>query len=294
MEILPLSQSPAWAALLALCFDKTTEQMTDLLSWLHTMGAVVAYGAWDGERLAAQYACLIRRIRIDGVSVEVGMSLNMCVHPDYRGQGLIKRVSTPVYAAITARGGVAGMGFSNAEGVQVDRHSKGYGYQVVGRLPSRVLWLPAKSTAVKVELSDHWPESFTEFTPPGQGISFDYQPHDVAVRYSQHPFRRYCYGIWRDEDVVRGVVVYRPAGVRGVVSLFGMYGEDVNSLLSGWARVMRQQGVYAAHLIGTAPHGVPLPYTRNPYYLTVKSLGEQTPPELFEFARWRCSGGDIL
>ncbi|MEZ4642293.1 MAG: hypothetical protein R3E31_06070 [Chloroflexota bacterium] len=43
----------------------------------------------------------------------------MAVRPDYRGRGLlIKQVSQPVYAALAALGGVAGVGFSNAAGVR--------------------------------------------------------------------------------------------------------------------------------------------------------------------------------
>jgi hypothetical protein len=46
----------------------------------------------------------------------------------------------------------------------------------------------------------------------------------------------------------------------------------------------------ALHDIGW---GVRLPYTRTPYFLTVKPLTE-TASALLNFKRWDCSGGDIL
>jgi hypothetical protein len=35
-------------------------------------------------------------------------------------------------------------------------------------------------------------------------------------------------------------------------------------------------------------------YSRTPYYLTAKSLSDNTPNTLFDFNRWDCVGGDIL
>ncbi|MEZ4646792.1 MAG: GNAT family N-acetyltransferase [Chloroflexota bacterium] len=74
---------------------------------------LLAWGAWDGARLAAQYSCLLTSLRLPGTEepARVGMSINMAVHPDYRGQGLIKQVSQPVLC------GAGGVGWRGWRGV---------------------------------------------------------------------------------------------------------------------------------------------------------------------------------
>ena len=36
------------------------------------------------------------------------------------------------------------------------------------------------------------------------------------------------------------------------------------------------------------------PFSREPYYLIARALGEDTPRVLFDLDRWDCVGGDIL
>ncbi|GAB4514302.1 MAG: hypothetical protein OHK0046_16220 [Anaerolineae bacterium] len=304
LDITPLSAEhrSAWAELLALAFDRQLEDMTRSLMWLLAAGPVIAYGAWDGERLAAQYACLVRHLHIPGhaAPVEVGMSLNMCVHPDYRGQGLVKHVSKPVYDTLKVRGAVAGMGFSNAEGVQVDRHSKGYGYQVVGKLASVLVVLP-RTRAAPLDLYNIWsPEMIA---PPSDTLHFVFSTAQLDHRYSAHPTNRYCFAVGEE-----GVVIYRKTMLRGMrgASLLAAYGHDLPALLRRWANTLHQQGILLAHLIATpgsqvwrslrgiSVGTVNLPYTRSPYYLTIKPLHDHTPDALFDFSRWDCTGGDIL
>src|SRR5690349_13675851 len=138
MNIMPLSPEhhPACADLLAASFGRTSAEMSQLLRYLYAGYSVIAWGAWDGDRLVAQYSCLLTSLNVPGMDVPmlVGMSVNMAVHPDYQGRGLIKQIAQPVYQAVGEQGGMAGVGFSNAAGVKVDRRSKGYGYQVIGQM----------------------------------------------------------------------------------------------------------------------------------------------------------------
>jgi len=141
MKIMPLLSSHinAWAELLAVCFERSSEQMCQLIAFFRPEKQLLAWGAWDGTRLVAQYSILRKSLILPTcpMSVTVGLSVNMAVHPAYRGQGLVKQVAQPVYEALARRGGIVGVGFSNAAGVQVDRRSKEYGYRV--RNVSRVL-----------------------------------------------------------------------------------------------------------------------------------------------------------
>ncbi|MDZ4767184.1 MAG: hypothetical protein SGI73_21795 [Chloroflexota bacterium] len=232
----------------------------------------------------------------------------MAVHPDFRGRGLIKHVAHPVYEMVKARGGVAGVGFSNAAGVRADRRSRTYGYQVVGRMVSSGAWLSDVRRAPLLELSDTLDVSLCAdgFSAPG-GIHFEQTPLSLYHRYRCHPFRRYRFGIWREGEQVCGVVVYRPVARFGIraMALLGAHSVDLPELLRRWAATIRRAGVSFAHLL-TSPDApmraalariepcIALPRSRTPFYLTVKPLTDAFPLELMDFARWDCMGGDVL
>jgi hypothetical protein len=312
MNIAPLTPADcsAWADLLAVAFNRTTTDMEGLLGWLMQGWPLIAWGAWDGERLAAQYSCRVMDICVPGYDtpVHVGMSINMAVHPDYRGQGLIKQVARPVYEAIAAQGGIAGVGFSNAEGVKVDLKSKSYGYKVVGKLTSSLVWLAHRRGTPRLTLTDTWPETeCPASTNTESGIRFTPRLEQIQHRFAQHPFRHYQFGIWHEGDCTRGVVIYRPieyGRIRGA-GLLAAYGDDLPELLRRWTAALQPEQVGFVHVL-TSPNGslrkalpemgrvIHLPYSRTPYYLTAKALDTKRAAPLFDFNRWDCAGGDIL
>lgn len=299
----------AWAELLALSFDRSHADMCALLDWLHAGYPIVAWGAWDGTRLAAQYSCRLVDLYLpeEKTTALAGMSINMAVRPDYRGQGIIKHLAQPVYEQVAALGGVAGVGFSNAEGVQVDLKSKSYGYRVVGEMVSTALWT-SRRRAEGLELTNEWPEgNFSVDTCLPHRFQIITTPESLRHRFGCHPFRRYRYGVWRDKTGIRGIVVYRPmryGPLRGV-SLLAVYSDDVEELLSRWVATLCESGLRLIHIL-TSPKAsvrgylrtlgfcVDMPCTRTPYFLTAKPLDNRTPSDFFNFARWDCLGGDVL
>lgn len=336
MRITPLTLDnlTPWAELLSAAFDRPTADMDRVLTRQHEAFPVVARGAWDGDVLAAQYSCLMRTLRVPGrdVPLPVGMSVNLAVHPAYRGQGLVRPLAERVYDEVRARGAVAGVGFSNAAGVQVDRRSRGYGYRVVGRLRPAVAVLlgPVRSPFVPhvLTLTDAWP------TPPPiprdaglirfadavdvvayrDGGDRDGADEGVGERSNvgvagdgEPPARRYAYGVWRERGVTRGAVAFRWerwGRVRGA-TLLAAEGDDVPALIARWSASLRRRPVLIVRVLATpaspiwralrrVAFTVPLPVSRTPYYLTVKPLGDDTPAELFDYARWDCMGGDVL
>ncbi len=299
---LSLNDIDLWADLLAVSFDRNQAQMRKLLAFLGAEQNLLAWGAWDGSRLAAQYSCLLRYLRLPWQSKPslVGMSINMAVHPDYRGRGLVKKVSQPVYAALRERGGVAGVGFSNAAGVQVDKHSKGYGYHVVGRMVPTLAVIVRPRRVKPLHLTTTLPNLASWQPSAPQRIHFCSTLQTVNGRFAAHPFRQYHFGVCPE----LGVVVYKRINRWGV-SLLAAYGKDLNSLLARWVRGLWQNGTRFVHLL-TTPHSavreglretavcVSLPYSRHPYYLTVKPLQQNGMDKLLDFNQWDCIGGDIL
>jgi hypothetical protein len=283
--------------------------MQQLLRWLQTEHELLAWGAWEDTRLIAQYSSLLTALWLPSTtSFEcVGLSINLAVHPEYRGRGLVKQVAQPVYAALTDRGALAGVGFSNAAGVQVDRRSQAYGYQVIGQMQPVLVGLFPRLKNEPLRLTADWPTAPFDFIPPTDDlIRFAVSPALIRHRFAQHPFREYHFGVWETPAGVHGVVVYRLVKWKGlrVASLLAAYGQDVAELLQRWAVALRRAGIYfvqvlttpAAMLRAALPHigwSVRLPYTRTPYFLTVKPLTAAASACL-NFTHWDCSGGDIL
>lgn len=303
IKALTLNELQHWAALLSASFERTPAEMESFLCWMSQTNRLIAYGAWDSHRLAAQYACLLIDLKLRESTITVGMSLNMCVHPDYRGQGLIKQVSKPVYEEIGERGGVAGVGFSNADGVKVDRNSKGYGYQVVGQLGSTIGWLKPHKIGINIMLSDQFPD-LTVLDYISTGIHFNVTPASLHHRYAQHPFRRYQYAVWAEGHTIQGLVIYREAKLRGMraATLLGAYSFKLVELLKGWSNAMRERGIHLVHVLKTPQaqlsgaikqiaRCIEVP-SQNPYFLTVKPFHDQSA--LLDFSMWDCVGGDIL
>lgn len=310
LQIRPLTSqdAPAWADLLATSFMRQPDEMRQLLTWFHASHNLVAWGAWQDAQLVAQYSCLLSQVSIpQEASLLVGLSTNMTVHPDFRGRGLVKQVATPVYETLKQKNGVAGAGFSNAEGVKVDRRSKGYGYQVLGKLKTSIIWLQRpKAEMPALILTDRFPH--IEQTNNYQLLSqtqFQTDYRMLAWRFAQHPFRQYQYGVWVEGDEVLGVVVYRAHPYRKGVALLAVCGVDVAELLRRWVTAVWQQGTRFIHVVTTPnSHLLPLlsangklvsvPFSRSPHYLTVKPLCETCSSTLFAFDNWHCMGGDIL
>ena len=233
---LTLDDRAEWARLLAISFDRTAEQMERLLAWFHEGFELVTWGAWDGDRLVAQYNCRLLRLHIPGVAEPAlaGMGLNMAVDPAYRGRGLLETVAGPVHSMITDRGCVAGVGFSSTGGLEVTRKSSTYRYEVLGPMASTLVVLARRHYPAALALSETWPEGSLEL-PPADGTMVRYAATAASLhhRFAEHPFRRYRFGAWREDDAIRGLVVYRKVRLRGVpgIALLAAYGEDLPTLL---------------------------------------------------------------
>jgi len=255
------------------------------------------------HRIGYRYRLLRPLVTPDAV-YPVGMSMNMAVHPDHRGRGLIKLVSAPVYDAVKAVGGVMGLGFSNAVGVKVDRHSKGYGYQVIGQMRPSFHLLGGHPTD-GLTLHDHFPTAplCIDAHPP-TGWHFAKTEAYLRTRYGAHPFRRYQYGVWQKAGQVLGVVVYRRASLLGMptAAVLEVVGGDSAGLIARWSATMRGRGVWVAHLLSTPSAAVRRTFgatlapvvARTPSYLTIKPLSDGLPTAAWSLATWDFVGGDVL
>jgi hypothetical protein len=307
---LTLDDRGAWARLLAVSFGRTPEQMEQLLVWFHQGFELVTWGAWDGDRLVAQYNARLLRLHIPGrpEPALAGMGLDMAVDPAYRGKGLLDTVAGPVHEVITERGCVVGVGFSSAGGLAVTRRSSSYAYRVLGPMTSSLIVLSRRRYPEPLDLSEAWPTG-EMVLPSGDDrfVRYAVTPESLRHRFAEHPFRRYAFGAWREPDAIRGLVVYRAVRLRGIrgVALLAAYGDDLPALLARWAGAIRRTGVYLVH-VATSPESpvrdalrasgtrLTVPLSRHPYHLIARALRPDVPPAVFELGRWDCMGGDIL
>jgi hypothetical protein len=226
-------------------------------------------------------------------------------------------MAEPVYAALQARGALAGVGFSNSAGVRVDRFSRNYGYRVVGRLESSLVWLGTpRQEAEPLVFVDKLPQDLIEVPAPARpAIRFLADRKGLFHRYLSHPFRSYRYGIWRDaHGAIAGITIDRPVRLLGVTgaSLLSAYARDVPALMRCWTTAVRRSGARFVRVLAT-PRADALAALRTlgvavrlrprfAHYLTVKLL---EPPsvssemqaagaQLLDFARWDCLGGEVL
>lgn len=304
---LTLADITQWGQLIATCFNQSPSDMERLIYWLACLGHIEAYGLWDNNNLIAQYACLLRTVYIDNKPIPVGMSINMAVHPAYRGRGLVKQVSQPIYTSLQDKQVMLGMGFSNAQGVKVDKHSQGYGYQVVGQMQPLISILKSFNRRPLI-LSDDIP--YRQVRIPKQNQQKAHFQKDlkyIMQRYMQHPFRHYHYGIWQENERVLGIVVYKKVKLWGVpsVALLDVYGNNIEELLIRWSSTLRQQHIFLLHTLVTPQSSIQqilqqhwrvlnAPFSRNPYYLTVKPLSNHMESSLLDFRQWDLVGGDVL
>jgi hypothetical protein len=267
-------------------------------------------GAWDGERLVAQYNARVLQLRVPGFDgpLAAGMGLNMAVDPAYRGRGLLDEVATPVHEALTARGCVAGVGFSSAGGLAVTKASRHYAYEVLGPMVSLAVPVARRRYPPPLVVRATWPVSPVELSDPVDDfVRYVSTPASLRHRFAEHPFRRYDYATREREGVTDGLVVFRRTRLRGIpaVSLLGVYGSDPAGLLASFAASLRARRVGVVHVlvspgsplrpaVGRIGPAIPVPLSRNPYHLIARALRPDTPRVLFDLRRWDCAGGDIL
>jgi GNAT superfamily N-acetyltransferase len=311
-EVRPLTAADRapWAGLLAACFDRSQEQMEALLDWFAAGFPLVTMGAWDGDRLVAQYNCRLLELSVPGFEwpLPAGMGLNMAVDPAYRGRGLLDLVATPVHDAIAARGCVAGVGFSSSGGLAVTKASRRYAYDVLGPMVPLAVPLVRRRYPEPLVTSDTWPTGPVELEMPADAyVRYHVTPATLRHRFAGHPFRRYRFGLRERDGVVDGVVVYREARLRGVpgASLLAACGRDREGLLGAFAAALRREGRHVVHAVVSPASpfrhaltamgpALRVPVSRNPYHLITRALQPDTPGILFDLDRWDCTGGDIL
>ncbi len=106
-----------YVALFQHCFPSAKHFNETYLRWLYRSnpdGEVVGFDAYDGDALAAHYACIPVRMEVMGRSVAGLLSLNTATHPNFQGQGLFTKLASRTYELGAERGFEGVYGVANA------------------------------------------------------------------------------------------------------------------------------------------------------------------------------------
>lgn len=124
LDIRPIQAAdiPAIARLMRRVHGNQTRLTEAYLTWQYVDnpdGEAIGYNAWDGDVLAAHYACMPVTFTNAGASTVVAhrwlWSLNTATHPDYRGQGLFPLLAKQTYERGLDKGFSAVIGVANAQ-----------------------------------------------------------------------------------------------------------------------------------------------------------------------------------
>lgn len=154
----------------------------------------------DGT-IVSHYANLETPVLYKGKLLSAFNCIDMATHPDHRGQGLISTLSKRVYAEVAKTEAVLSFGFSNEQGVQVDKHAKGYGYTVVGKFTRSVkLILPGSKpndTLQEIQEFDADPHQ-----PEDTVLRIAKSQKYLTWRYQERPEKTYRLYAWGQGYVV--------------------------------------------------------------------------------------------
>lgn len=143
MEFVPAAADATrlglYALLMQACFPGAVKFGVPYLQWLYQAnpdGHVVGYDAFEGDVLAAHYACIPAMALVEGAQVKVLLSLNTATHPQFQGKGLFTQLAAKTYEAGAAAGFDAAYGVANAN--STPGFVRKLGFQLVTPLQARV------------------------------------------------------------------------------------------------------------------------------------------------------------
>lgn len=306
----PLSKRnhPQIVKLLADAFTMKAREKSQFVSWklwgnLKGPAAnLVAYGAYDGKNLVSFYCNKHFPLVYKKTIMKSGICLDMATDPAHRGKGLISQLSKRVYAQRQTDHFVFSFGFSNAQGVKVDKYASGYGYSVIGKFKRYVALSRPKQSQYIWEHTDTLVDS--KYAP--SLLHVPYTTQFLQWRYSNHPSNQYLYVNYMVKNQLTAQVIIKRGGwwldVVNIIPHRSVGYAEILSALRGLAWSTRRFGVKLSVLpnahweqsLGRAGYH-PFQLHETEYYLTVKALGK--PPQkfdIFDADNWLLMSGDIL
>ena len=271
---------------------------------------IFEYGAFTKTngvlKMVSHYCGLPVRITDGKNNYRSTICVDMATHPKHRGRGLISTLSKLTYKDVSNKKIRFSIGFSNEEGVKVDIHSKGYGYQLVGKFKSYSCVLTKKK---KTESELQKISEFRSNFKYGQDgfFSLSKSRDYLNWRYKENPNNLFSFYEILAGGKFAGYVVLKNSGIKihviDIVTKFSVKNiKDVIKSINNLAIDNGKRLVTYSVLDNKLWRQVfskSLTFGRNSkknsYYLTVKIHDNfSKSPDLLDRETWLCFVGDIL
>lgn len=124
--------------LLDSAFEIENKDKRGLVEWkyfdtYHQRETITYIALDEADKVVAQYTNLPVRIAHQNILFNSMICIDMTTHLNHRGKGLITKLSEKVYEEVRNNHYDFTLGFSNDEGINVDKYSRSYGYVEVGK-----------------------------------------------------------------------------------------------------------------------------------------------------------------
>lgn len=207
-------------------FSLENKDQIGLVNWKYfdsfLENKTITYIALEKNQVVSHYTNIPVSISLDKKIFNSLICTDMATRHGYRGQGLISQLSAKIYAEVQQRDFDFSIGFSNDEGVKVDKYAGNYGYKVVGKFVRYFkVVLTRKKIAVKLAKINTFDDSLfnrsSEFLKIRKDIAY------LNWRYFKKPNSEYeCYQILEADKAIGYVVLrftYKKCYVYDIVSM---------------------------------------------------------------------------
>ncbi|MEN9328538.1 MAG: hypothetical protein RI947_1346 [Candidatus Parcubacteria bacterium] len=292
-------------------FDIKTRDKEQFVTWkyfdsFHNNKTITYIALAEDGRVASHYTNIPIPLYRNGSVHQSMLCTDMATARAHRGKGLITQLSTNVYKKVIHNNYDCSFGFSNSEGLKIDKYSHNYGYTIVAPFSRYFKPLIRKKLTSYVL---HPTENFHEDIPLTNDYWRIYKSTDYLTwRYLDKPTNDYTIYTIEEHNKIVGYVVIRFSGIRcyvyDIITPLNTHEQMVKILQSieNEALIRKKRliiynvldNTYWKTLFSTANY-----FNKKnnsiTYYLTVKTHSTQKDlSSLLDSEKWLLMGGDII
>ena len=263
-----------------------------------------AYGAFTKNKALVSFYANVPHGLIHGQKkMKTSLCLDMTTDREYRRKGLVTQLASCVYREIDISDIPFNIGFSNKDGIKVDKNSTKYGYKIVGSFETFLFIGKTKSSTYLFEKI----ESLSSINVPSDKYQIDKNSKYLDWRYHNKDFQKYLYYKVKDQNKTIAEIVVKKTSTK--IEVFDMHlkeGSDYSSILQSLPQLAQKLGrsitsitvlnnsFWSKVFIDSRYRRQPL--SKQKYYLTVRTnlRLRSDQKDFLDKENWLLFSGDIL
>jgi hypothetical protein len=194
-------------------FDNKDKRASIFWKFFHPFlqDKTVTYIALYKNKIVSQYSNIPYPVSFNNHQYKTMLCADMATDENHRGQKLISKLSAKVYEDVEKQNYDFSIGFSNDDGIKVDKNAKNYNYQIVGAFVRyfRFLIFPTHSEFQLIKVKDfdkNWVDTNENYLHVLKDYAF------LQFRYVKKPHNTYTIYKFMYDQVNQGYVVIRKVG----------------------------------------------------------------------------------